>query len=329
MRPGGFCRAFAPATIGNLAAGFDVLGVSLAPVDSTLWGDIVTIRVPRTPRRADRFTVTGPHANAVPSRTTENLVMIARRLFNQELRRRQLPTTGLELCLEKCLPVCSGLGSSASSVVAALMALNTIHESPLPTPTLLELAGRAEGHVSGSIHLDNVAPSMLGGIQLLVPGTNNVLQPVPLPWFSHWYLTVVHPDLQVPTALARQVLPPAFSRAAAVDYWSNLAGLVHALHTGNESLAARCLRDPLIEPHRQSLVKGFDRVKREALAAGALGFSLSGSGPSVFAVTESLSRAEELLDRMQQAFQRARVTSQGHVCRPDNHGARIIESDYS
>ncbi len=326
MRPGSTCRAFAPASIGNLAAGFDVLGVALAPVDGTLWGDKVSVHCPVKPRRSDRFSVVGPYAEDVPSKSSANLVMVARRLFNQELRRRHLPTSGLDLCLEKRLPVCSGLGSSASSVVATLTALNGLHGSPLPASDLLELAGRAEGHVSGSIHLDNVAPSMLGGIQLLVSGTNRIPQPMSLPWFSGWHLAVVHPDLQVPTALARSVLPKAFPRANAVAYWSNLAGLVHALHAGNAALAAQCIRDDLIEPHRRSLVRGFDRVKKEALAAGALGFSLSGSGPSVFALAEGQSRAEELLDRMQQAFLHARVTSRGHVCRPDTIGARLIES---
>lgn len=308
-------RVFAPASIGNVGAGFDLLGAAVAPLDGTLLGDIVSL----FPARTDRFVLEGPWASALAGETRPNLVLRALELF----RERAGACGPWSITLEKRLPVNSGLGSSASSVVAALAAFQAACGNPLDGMDLLELAGRAEGAYSGAAHLDNVAPSLLGGLRMVVPGREGRPAARELPWPSDLVFVVVHPDCQLPTAISRSVLPAAVPLASAVDFGGNLAGFVHALHAGDRALLARCLRDPLAEPHRAPLVPGFQVAKAAALAAGALGFSLSGSGPSVFAVVEE-DRAEAVAEAVSSAFLAEGLPCRSWACGLDARGARVM-----
>lgn len=341
--------AYAPASIGNVAVGFDVLGAALRPGDGELLGDVVEVRPVGENRRrwapSRLLSVTGDYAGDLPADPCKNLVHTCRDLFNRTLRRRKLEPRTCELVLYKNLPVCSGLGSSASSVVAALTALNAFHGNPLTRTELLMLAARAEGTVSGAAHLDNVGPSMLGGLQLITPcpksgngaanlrkqrGGDDLLaqaeSPCSLPFFPAWRFAVVHPHLSVPTRKARAVLPARVPLDLAVKYWQNLAGFIHGLHTRDESLVKGLFRDILIEGFRRKLVRGFAEVRKAALEAGAIGFSLSGSGPSVFAVAEDESSAGKLVEAMLEAFRRRGVEGDGFVCDLDPEGARILRS---
>ena len=313
-------RAYAPASIGNFAAGFDLLGGALAPLDGSLLGDIVRIET----ATADSFQLEGPFASLLSGDSRKNLVLGTYDLFRERLAAMGLPCGPFAITLEKRLPLNSGLGSSASSIVATLEGLQAICGNPLGGPDLLELAGRAEGIYSGAPHWDNVAPALLGGLQLRVPEQGGLHAVRGLPWPGELLLAVVHPDFPLPTALSRSALPSAWPLAKLLEYAENLGAFIQALHTGDRALLGHCLTDPLAEPYRAKLVPGFAQAKAAALAAGALGCSLSGSGPSVFAVASSQAQAALVAEGITLAFAQAGLTSQSWICALDLQGARIL-----
>jgi homoserine kinase len=296
-------RAYAAAGVGNFAAGFDVLGASLAPVDGSLWGDAVEIEAADSPL----FTVAGPFADRLPSDPADNLVVRTRDLFGEIV-----PLPPLALTLHKGLPVCSGLGSSAASVAATVTALNAWCGEPLDREALLGVAGKAEGLASGSVHLDNVAPALLGGLILVTPSG----LPRGLPFPADLRIVVASPALSLATREARRVLPREVPLSLAVAHAENLAGFVHALHTDDRALLRATLRDLLAEPWRADLVPGFREAQAGALGAGALGCSLSGSGPAVFAVS-----SEEDASAVAAALEGFGAV---RICRLDLRGARIL-----
>ncbi len=313
-------RAYAPASIGNFAAGFDALGAALAPLDGRLLGDVVELRE----AESTRLEVTGPHAAQLDA-GPDNLVLRADALFREALAHEGGACPCFAYRLEKHLPVNSGLGSSASSIVATLAGLQAATGEPLGWPEVLELAGRAEGIFSGGIHLDNVALSLGGGLQLVVPGRRErqAFATRGLPWFEDLVVAVVHPDFELPTARSRAALPEAVPLATTVAWGRNFAALVHALHTRDRGLFTLTLRDLLAEPHRAALVPGFTEAKAAALGAGAWGCSLSGSGPSIFAVVDE-GHAEAVLASIRGVLRAAGLESSGWLCSLDRRGARVL-----
>ena len=313
-------RAYAPASIGNFAAGFDLLGGALAPLDGSLLGDVVSFEE----AAEDSFQVQGAFGGRLSGETRKNLVVGAYDLFRAFLAGRGLACGPFAITLDKRLPLNSGMGSSASSVVAALAGLQAICGDPLRPAELLDLAARTEGLYSGASHWDNVAPSLLGGLQLCVPGPLGTRAAQRLPWPEDLLLVVVHPDFNLSTAVSRAVLPPQWPLEPLLAFAENLAGLVHALHAGDRELLACCLRDPLVEGYRAPLVPGFLQAKAAALDAGALGSSLSGSGPSLFAVAPDPGAATAIAQAAAGAFAQAGLSSQAWICALDVQGARIL-----
>jgi homoserine kinase len=311
---------YAPASIGNFAAGFDSMGAALRPIDGSLLGDVVHVEL----AGSDGFVMKGLNAGALAGETRENLVVRTRDLFREALAAKGLPFSRVTITLEKILPVNSGLGSSGSSICAALVALQAVHGFPLNAAEQLQVAGLAEGTYSGGQHLDNVAPTLLGGLQLVVDveGAPDTLQV--LPWPDDLLFAVVHPHFELPTARSRAVLPAQITRAEALLFGRNLAAFVHALHTGDRDLLRHSLRDTLAEPHRARLVPGFVDAKAAALKAGALGCSLSGSGPSLFAVASSPAEANSVAEAACSGFARAGLEADTWLCRLDREGTRIL-----
>ncbi len=314
--------AYAPASIGNVAAGFDLLGAALAPLDGSLLGDLVQV----AHAAKASFRVTGPFAPELAKDARPNLALRACDLFVEAVRAGGEEVGPFALTLDKRLPVASGLGSSASSIVATLVGLQALCGGPLSGAHLLALAGKAEGSTSGGIHLDNVAPSLLGGLQLVVPGREGHPTTRRLPWPPDLLMVVVHPAFWLSTVESRRVLPEHPGWQETVAFAGNLSGLVHALHSDDRALLTRCLRDPLVEAHRAPLVPGFRAAQAAAKDLGALGCSLSGSGPSVFAVAENEGQARAISEAMQAAFAEAGLESQGWVCALDPEGARVLDS---
>ncbi|MDQ1348197.1 MAG: bifunctional aspartokinase / homoserine dehydrogenase 1 [Acidobacteriota bacterium] len=316
----GWVTAYAPAGIGNFAAGFDLLGAALAPLDGDLWGDCVDARraVGREAGEGDRLECRGRFAHRLPAEPLENLVLKARDAFASRFAE---PLPALDFVLHKNLPVASGLGSSASSVAATLVALNELFGQPLDDRALLAAAGEAEAQASGGVHLDNVAPALLGGLRLVDPESGS--RGLPFPEELVFVLWV--PALELETRFARSVLPREVPLPDAIAWAQNLGALVHALHTGDRHLLRVTLRDSLAEPHRAALVPGFRDVQRAALAAGALGCTLSGAGPAVFAVVE-LAAAEAIAAAGLDAWRAAGVAVEARLCRLDLRGARRADA---
>lgn len=303
-------RAFGPASIGNVAAGFDVLGAALAPLDGGLWGDVVEIH------EADRGALRceGPFAHQLPELPAQNLALKACSAFE---RRWGRPLPPLELRLHKGLPVGSGLGSSSATVVATLRALDAFFDHPLDEAALLEAAGEAESVASGAVHLDNVAPALLGGLRLIDPG--GAARELPFPGRLRFVL--LSPELRLATRESRAALPREVPLRLAVAHAQNLASLVHGLHGSDLDLIRQCLRDLLAEPHRAALVPGFREVQAAAMAAGALGCSLSGAGPAVFAMALE-DQAAAIGAAMQGAWRG--IGTELRLCTLDRLGARVL-----
>lgn len=308
--------AYAPVSIGNFIVGFDVLGAALAALDGELFGDIVHLE----PAPAVSVAVTGPYASVLPPNPADNIVAAAIALYGEALAATGRRFRGdFRLVLEKRLPVGSGLGSSAASIVAALAALNAWHEDALDAPALLGLAGRLEGRISGGVHYDNVAPSLLGGLQLVLPGEARC-QELALP--AHWRIAVHYPGIEVSTRAARAILPDRYARRDMVSFGQHLAAFVAASCRGDEAGMLAALRDELIVPHRAALVPGYAEAERAAREAGALAFGLSGSGPTVFALAAP-ERLPAVAAAMAGAFpQNAQAFTR--ACALDRAGARCL-----
>lgn len=305
------CTAFAPATISNLGPGFDILGVAIdAP------GDTVFAQRRREPGVGFSLKT---NQQRVPENASKNVAAYVARLMLQEMK----PSFGINLQLRKSMPIGSGLGSSAASGVAAAMAVNALFTRPLRKQELLRFALEGERFACGASHADNVAPSLLGGAQLI--RSYAPLDVVRVPVQPSLFWVVVHPHLMVLTKKARAALPRQVSLRSAVQQSGNVAGLILALTTGDRNLLARSVEDVIVEPVRAKLLRGFQDVKYAALEAGSFGCSISGSGPSVFAIAPSLPKAREISRCMAEAFQRsAGVRCDIFVSRTNELGARIL-----
>lgn len=304
-------KSFAPATISNLGPGFDIIGVAIhAP------GDVVIAGRQREPGL--RFRLQTDQVR-VPGNARNNVAAYVARLMLQELT----PAFGVDLELQKCMPIGSGLGSSAASGVAAALAVNALMSRPLARQDLLGFVLEGERFACGSVHADNVAPSLLGGAQLIRSYAPLDVIRVPVHHSLVW--VVVHPHLVVMTKKARALLPHRVPLKSAVRQSGNVAGLILGLTSGDEDLLKRSIEDVIVEPVRAKLLSGFPEVKRAALRAGALGCSISGSGPAVFAIAPSLRAAKTISRSMTRAFkQTAGVESDVFVSRTNEEGARIV-----
>jgi homoserine kinase len=302
-------RAFAPATVSNLGPGFDVLGLAVAEL-----GDRVIARA--SARRGVIIKTIRGDEGRLPLDPDANTAAIA--------ARATLALTGLdagvELEIDKGLPIGSGLGSSAASAVAAAYAVNALLGSPLRKKALIEPCLDAEAAVSGR-HADNVAPSLLGGL-ILVRGVEP-LDLIRLPVPEGLTVVVVTPAVEVLTREARAVLPADVSLAQMVKNGADLAAFVSACHANDLGLLARCIGDDPITRARAPLIPGCARVIDAALEAGALGSSISGAGPSIFALCRSAHSAARVAAAMQAAFSEEGVSSRAHVSPADCPGVRL------
>lgn len=312
-------RVFAPASMGNVSVGFDVLGGALSPVDGQLLGDFVTISENDANELAIDVQTIGRFAHKLPSDPKQNILYDCALAYHKTLAKRGLPSQSISMILEKELPVGSGLGSSAASVVAALYALNEFYDNALSNHDLLLLMGQLEGQISGSVHYDNVAPSYLGGLQLMVEQGNQLCSS--LPTFDDWYWVVAYSGVKVSTAEAREIMPRVVDLKTALKFGQNIAAFVDASHRGDSELAAQLLVDVIAEPVRGPIIPKFTENKQAMLDMGAIASGISGSGPTLFAVTDNLTKAEQLALYLQDNYIQ---NDDGfcHVCKIDNQGAR-------
>jgi homoserine kinase len=314
--------AFAPATVANVASGFDVLGFALeAP------GDEVTARL-RTDIPPASLVISslsggeGIEYDGIPLEPEKNTAGKAALSLLQTVN----APFGVELKVRKMMPAGSGMGSSAASAGAAVVAVNELlrlngipHLSPLE---LIPHGMEGEAVASGSKHADNVGPAITGGI-LLLRGYDP-LDAVQIPVPRRLHCAIVRPHVEVATSMARSIMPKEIPLKTAITQWGNLAGLIAGLMKEDYALIGRSLRDVVAEPVRAQLIPGFHDMKRAALEAGALGCSISGSGPSVFALTDSLEAAQRAASAMQTALAPHSVDSTLYVSHIANTGPRLF-----
>lgn len=294
---------FAPATVANVAVGFDVLGFA---IDGP--GDRVTIEKIAEPGRVEIVKIEGVEGLPLdPERNTatKGLVKLCRKLN---------PPFGFRVSISKGIPLGSGLGGSAASAAGAAVAASLLLDQPLDPASLLECALEGEAVASGSYHADNIAPCLFGGLNLVRSMHPPDVVAIPTPLALR--CAVVHPDFRLDTREARGVLAGEVSLKGHIEQSANLGAFVAACFKGDLDLLGRSLKDVLIEPQRARLIPGFAQVKAAALAAGALGCSISGAGPTVFALTRSDADARRACDAMLAAFRAAGIQSLHHWVSP-------------
>lgn len=304
--------AYAPGSVSNVACGFDVLGFAMGEP-----GDLVVAAQKDHPGvRIDAIHGDGGRLPLDPEKNTAGAAALA-------LLQRLETTRGVTLTIHKGLPLASGVGSSAASAVAAVVAVNELLGRPASMALLLACAMSGEQAGCGASHPDNVAPSLYGGF--ILARTANPPDIIRLPVPEGLACAVLHPHLEVETGAARALLGETVLLRDAVRQWGNLGGLVAALFTNDRALLSRSLEDVIAEPKRASLVPGFFAVKAAALAAGAFGCSLSGSGPSIFALAGSLDEAKRAGEAMARAFDAAStVGADLWVSLVGREGARVV-----
>lgn len=301
--------AFAPGSIGNVGPGLDILGLAVAGA-----GDAVTVEH----TTGERIVVRDPGHRDLPSDPARNTAALAAK---EVLRRANVGDVGLALSVRKGLPLAGGQGGSAASAVAGAVAANHLLGSPLDCNALLVACLEAEAAVAGR-HADNVAPSLLGGIVLV--RTTDPLDVVRLPVPADLWVALVHPDQRLRTRDSRAVLPLEVPLATALHQAGQVAAIVAALGAGDYALLGRALDDRIAEPARARLLPGFADAKHAALAAGALGASISGSGPTAFALARGDAAARAAGAAMQAAYAEAGVSASVRVGAVDREGARVI-----
>lgn len=306
-------RVFAPASIGNVSCGFDVLGLAVkAPGDEVIVtlndSRIVTIK-----------SIVGGEGR-VPAEADKNTAGVAIIEYLKAIDSQQ----GAEITLYKNLPLGSGMGSSAASAVAAVVAINELMGKPLKREQLLPFVMEAERMACGSAHPDNAAPSLLGG--LILVRENSPLDIVSIPTPQELICVLVHPHIEVRTRDARQVLKPTISLKDGITQWANTAALVAGMMKGDYELIGRSLVDVVAEPQRSVLIPGFEKIKRVALKNGALGSGISGSGPTIFCLCKGVDNAKRAGHSIQQEFLNMNLRSEVYISDVNHEGARIIDS---
>ena len=279
----GEVRAFAPATVANVSCGFDILGFAI----DTL-GDVVRVKEKKEPG-IQVVSITGDQGR-LPLDPTKNTCSVAVQALLTELNQ----TIGLEIYLEKGLPLGSGLGSSAASAVAALVATNRLLDDPFEKKQLLPFAMAAEKIACGVGHADNVAPCLLGGFVLI--RDYQPLDIIKLPVPKDLHCIVLHPHFELNTADSRAVIRDRIAVSQATIQSGNVAGLIAGLFQEDFELIGRSLKDVIAEPYRAALIPAFYQVKEAVLAAGALGMGISGSGPTLFVLTKGKDQVQQILE---------------------------------
>lgn len=321
-------KAYAPASSANLSVGFDLLGIALRPLDGSSLGDFVTVRELRDDEPADingkvNLRCTGRFADRLPPEPEENIVYNAYLKYESCLQAFGRQPKRLELTLEKNLPICSGLGSSAASAVAAVYAIDAAHDYFLPTERRIELMGLLEGGVSGSVHYDNVAPCYFGGMQFIVGETSGASKiSESIPYFDNWYWVMCFPGIKVSTAAARSILPVSYARQDVVTYGRRIGTFVHASYVKNEDLACSCLIDVMAEPYRAALIPMFNEARAYGMSNGAIATGISGSGSSIFSIFKDLESAKRMQIYLQSSFI-ANEDGFCHICKIDPQGSTV------
>ncbi|CEG56991.1 homoserine kinase [Legionella fallonii] len=303
-------KAFAPATCANVAVGFDILGFA---VDSI--GDYVTL----TKRDDQKIIIESIDSQqSLPFTSDKNTASVVLQKFCHDLDLEH----GFSVHIKKGIPLCSGMGGSAASAVAALVACNAFLYLPLPLSDLARFALLGEEVASGEAHADNIIPCLFGGLTLIQSQQPMKILNLPIP---DLYCVLIHPHLQVSTREARKTLHKELSLASHVQQSAYLASFIAALYEQDYSLLKQAMNDVIIEAQRAQFVPKFYEIKESAMRAGALGMSFSGSGPSLFAFARTTVKAKEISQAMQLCLQKNNIHSDCWISAINKNGARVVE----
>ena len=298
-----------PGTVANLVCGFDILGMALnEPFDEMEFKLLDERKI--IIRHEDEF-----HLPTEPEKNVAGVVLlkILEKLENQNI--------GFEVTINKKIKPGSGLGSSAASAAGAAFGANELLGNIFSTEELVHFAMFGEELASGSRHADNIAPCLFGGITLVKSSEPMDIIPLSSP---DLYVTAVHPQVEVKTSDARQILKKNIQMKDAVKQWGNVAGLVAGILKNDNQLISRSLEDVLVEPVRSILIPKFDEVKKQSLVLGALGGGISGSGPSIFMLSETKEIAEKVAEIMQKIYNEIGIENYVYVSKINDQGIRIV-----
>jgi homoserine kinase len=302
-------KIFCPATIANLSCGFDVLGLCLDNV-----GDEMVIR--KSAQKGIRITkIIGAD---LPLETENNVSGVAGLALLETVD----SDFGFEIEIYKNIKAGSGIGSSAASSAGAVFGINALLGYPYSTKNLVQFAMQGEKLACGNAHADNVAPALLGGFTLV--RSYSPLDIIKIESPSELYATVVHPQIELKTSDARSVLKQTVSLKSAIMQWGNVGGLIAGLYTKDYDLIGRSLHDEIVEPLRSVLIPGFDLIKQAALENGALGSGISGSGPSIFALSKGKETAEKIAKAMSAVYEAINLPYEIHVSKVNSEGVKIL-----
>lgn len=302
-------KIFSPATVANVGCGFDILGLCLDKV-----GDQMVIR--KTQRKG--IFITKIEGFELPYAVHENVAGVSALAMYNELN----VDFGFEIEIYKQIKPGSGIGSSAASAAGSVFGMNYLLDNAFDKIDLIKFAMNGEAVASKSEHADNIAPAILGGFTLVKQ--NNPLEVIQLPTPKALHVVIVHPQIEIKTADSRAVLPKTVALSDAITQWSNVGSLVHALHTSDYNLIGKSLKDVVIEPHRSKLIPNFNSLRKISLESGALGCSISGSGPSLFSLCEGLENARKVEANQRRFMTNIGIPFETHISKINTEGIKIL-----
>lgn len=302
-------RIFSPATVANVSCGFDVLGFCLDSV-----GDEMVIR--KTSEKG--ISITKIEGADLPFEATKNVAGVSALAMLEKLN----PDCGFEIEIYKNIKPGSGIGSSSASAAGSVFGINQLLGSPCNKTELTAFAMKGEAVASQSEHADNLAPCIFGGFTLVK--SINPLQVLELPTPSELFATVIHPQIEVKTSEARAILPKDIPLSNAIEQWANVGSLVHGLHMADYDLISSALKDVIVEPYRKQLIPHFDALKSNAIKAGALGVGISGSGPSIFALSKGEALADKVAESMFRIYSSTGIDFNIHISPINQQGIKIL-----
>lgn len=302
-------KIFSPATVANVSCGFDVLGFCLDTI-----GDEMVIK--KTIEKGIK--ITKIEGYNLPFKAEENVAGVSALALIEALK----PDCGFEIEIYKKIKPGSGVGSSSASAAGSVWAINELLNKPFNTTEITNFAMKGEALASGCEHADNIAPALFGGFTLVKSiSPLNILQ---LPTPEDLYVTIIHPQIEIKTSQARAILPKEIPLQNAITQWANVGSLVHALHTNNYNLLSDALQDVVVEPYRSQLIPNFNSIKTQSIIAGALGVGISGSGPSIFALSKGEETANKVAKAMKKVYSNTTINFEIYVSKINKQGMKII-----
>jgi homoserine kinase len=303
-------KVFAPGSVSNVGCGFDILGFAIDGV-----GDEMVVS--KNDKKKIVIAPVNGYEN-LPTDPKKNVAGVAIQALLDDLKSNQ----GFDVEIVKNIKPGSGIGSSAASAAGAVVAVNELLGNPYSRMELVDFAMKGEEVASGDVHADNAAPATLGGF-CLIRGYNPLdvihIQPPKDLW-----CVVIHPQIEIKTKESRELLSPEVSMKKAIRQWGNVAGLMSGLYTSNYELIGRSLEDHIVEPQRKVLIPEFDDLKLSVMEAGALGCSISGSGPSVFALAEGKDSADVIATAMDTVYRKTELDYKIYVSKVSDGGVKVL-----